>query len=270
LTRASRLRCASALPLALALAAVPADADELLPGLTAGEEEAALFVLGNSLFAMLRGLGRAVVDELGLEVEGRADMVADSFAVLFMAAGERDDLVDELSRAAADGWLMLAERHAGEAALWDGRPLDAERFGHTVCLFVGAGLKGFRRYGHAAGLDDVQIEACVEQHGHILAAWAQLLQPHLTDDAPSGIGVRFDVPEDAHQHLALFLGGTGVLDAAAAELAGALALPRDLEVAFMACDDLAPRWEPEAARVVVCYEQVALYEDLIAEDLLMR
>ncbi len=118
-------------------------------------DDTALFVIGNTLFAVYHELGHALIDLLNLPVIGREEDAADGFAAVMMIPGKPDLLRDELIIAVADGWRLLGEQAVaggGPDQLWGEHALDEQRHFSVVCWLVGSDQEGFFDLASESGM----------------------------------------------------------------------------------------------------------------------
>ena len=107
--------------------AAPA-AKRLFPELSAADEKAAVFVLGNVLFTLYHEIGHALVHAFDIPVLGREEDAVDGLAAVLMIPETPDPLMDALVIAAADGWALTARRADGrKLSYWDEHSLDEQR-----------------------------------------------------------------------------------------------------------------------------------------------
>lgn len=247
----------------------------ILPGLTPEQEETALFVLGNMLFTFYHEAGHALVSELDLPVLGREEDAVDGLAAVLMIPDEPDRFRDELIAAAADGWAMAADQRSDdEPVYWDEHGLDEQRHYAAVCLMVGSDPEGFAEYAAQTGLPEERVESCKATYTQTAASWGKLLAPHLKSEGgrkrkAGRIVVGYE-RDPAFEDEIRFLEDSGVIEAAAEDLAQNIALPHDLGIVFKSCGEENAFWSPEDRQIVLCYELARAFESLIAKDIASR
>jgi hypothetical protein len=248
--------------------------EDLLPGLTPQQEEIALFVLGNTVFAAYHVASEALIDDLDLPVLPAS---ASILATILMIADEPDALRDELLLAAIDGWQLALD------AQIDGRPLagfwrrpgfDARRYAEAVCLIIGSDPAGFAEYARDRGLAEQRIEGCSQSFEGAQAGWLRLLDPHLIPEDSDGNGlhrIRLLLARAlGFDDITEFLARTGVVADAMTDLASTIRLTRDLRLSFRSCGVAQTRWRPVSGEMTVCYELIRAAEQMIAEALANR
>ncbi len=265
--------------LAAGLAAPPAGAVERPAQLEAPEIEEALadeaaietFVLGNTLATFATELARALIAELDLEPAGLAFEAVDELALLLLLPTEPDPQRDEFVRAAAEGWAMAADRRGEpeEPVYWVMHGVDEQRFARLACLLVGSDPATFADLAEELGLDQAEIDRCVDEYDRVLESWMALLEPHGRAKRKRARGgtirvVYDDVPE--FRPLRDLLRNSGVIETAAAEILSSLVLPRTLTVRFAACGEENARWLPAERRILICYELVRAFDRLARDE----
>ncbi|MGI9494328.1 MAG: DUF4344 domain-containing metallopeptidase, partial [Geminicoccaceae bacterium] len=145
------------------------------------KDDTALFVVGNTLFAVYHELGHALVDVLNLPVVGREEDAADGFAAVLMIPPDPDPVRDQLIVAVADGWLLQGEQKGGgvnQSPLWTEHALDEQRYFAVICWLVGSDQEGFFDLASEAGMPVARIETCTGDFDRMKAGWQDLLRGH--------------------------------------------------------------------------------------------
>ncbi len=265
--------------LAAGLATSPAGAGDRPAQLEAPEIEEALadeaaietFVLGNTLATFATELARALIAELDLEPTALAFEAVDELALLLLLPTEPDPQRDELVRAAAEGWAMAADRRGEpeEPVYWVMHGVDEQRFARLVCLLVGSDPATFADLAEELGLDQAEIERCIDEYDRVLETWTALLEPYGRAKRKRTRGgtirvVYDEVPE--FRPLRDLLRNAGVIETAVAEILSSLVLPRTLTVRFSACGEENARWLPAERRILICYELVRAFDRLARDE----
>ncbi|CAD7700932.1 unnamed protein product [Ostreobium quekettii] len=249
-----------------------------IPGLSFDEETVALFVLGNTVFAVYHELATALIHDLDLPIVVGESNAADSFAaVLMIPEGPGEPLADELVIEAANGWyltgLALGEK-GGEVTAWSGDDVNLQRYYDVICLFVGSDRRGLMTFERKAGLPRDRARWCGRDYEMAVLGWRELLRPHASSGA-SGPGVIDVVHEEAsgegNRNLRDLVRDSGVVEAAADSVLSLVDLPRDLQVVIKDCEggDSGDEtfFDVDGGRVVVCHRFLARLEALIREDI---
>lgn len=251
-----------------------AEVEEVLAGLSPQQQDVALFVLGNTVFAAYHVASEALIDDLDLPVLPAS---ASILATILMLPDEPDPLRDELLLAAIDGWqLALDAQTDGRtvAGFWRRPGFDARRYAEAVCLIIGSDPAGFVEYARDRGLAEQRIEGCSQSFAGAQAGWLRLVEPHLVPEDSEGTGLHGIKLRFARtlgfEDITEFLSRTGVVAQAMTDLASTIRLSRDLRLSFRGCGVGQTRWAPASGEMTVCYELVRALEATITEALASR
>ncbi len=238
------------------------------------EDDTALFVLGNTLFAVYHELGHALIDLLELPVIGREEDAADGFAAMMMIPPSPDPIRDELIIAVADGWRLQGDRVGGDRharPTWAEHALDEQRYYAVICWLVGSDQEGFFDLAEESGMPIQRIKSCAGDFQRLKASWQDLLRRHAwtTPNGAQGhqvggrLAVTFDPPdpEDAEAFAWAHFGN--VVAGSVAALDRNLTLPDDVIVRFRSCNDANAYWHAAHGEVRICYELVEDFLNLL-------
>lgn len=228
------------------------------------KDDTALFVLGNTLFAVYHELGHALIDLLDLPVVGREEDAADGFAAMMMIPPEPDSIRDELIIAVADGWRLqgeMAGRGNRQSSLWAEHALDEQRHYAVVCWLVGSDQDGFFDFAEESGMPIERIETCPDDFERMKASWHDLLDGHGEAAMPSSrhdgrLSLTFDEPKQGDVEAFEWARMGDLVSSSLDELDRNIALPEDILVRFKSCGDANAYWYGERGEVVICYELV--------------
>jgi hypothetical protein len=238
------------------------------------------FVTGNVVFTLFHEAGHALIHLLDLPTLGREEDAADNLAALLMI-GEPTKGADikaggneEMLLAAADGWAMLHEKSkaAGEKpAFWDSHSLDQQRYHNVLCLIYGSNPEIFVEIIDAEELPAERREQCAEEYAKTADSWTQVLNPHLKRfgaGAKGKLKVAYDVPKGGANNKARnTLKSMKLEQLLARNITDVLALKSDLTLRFSNCDDANAHYDPETREIVMCYELVGSFTEMIEADL---
>lgn len=232
------------------------------------------FVLGNAVFTVFHEIGHALIDQLQLPLLGKEEDAVDGLATLLMLGDRDDPKSDELIFAAADGWaLMHAQtRKSGEKLpFWDTHSLDMQRFHNIVCMIYGSDPDGFGDVVSLTELPDERRELCSEEYEKAAASWAEVLAPHkkkFGGGITGKIKVEYDVPRSGASIKArAFLQRHRLGKSVAEMISRQIALPETLLLGFRTCELPNAHYDPEAAEVVVCYELISEFREMIEAEI---
>ena len=264
---------------ALALLAVLAPAPGALALSPEQREEVQTFVTGNVVFTLFHEAGHALIHMLELPTLGREEDAADNLATLLMIGdpvsgrGKERGGNEELLFAAADGWAMLHERTkaSGERQpFWDSHSLDQQRYHNVLCLIYGSNPETFVEVIDAEELPDERRAQCPEEYTKTADSWAQVLSPHqkrFGDGAKGKLKVLYDVPKTGPGTKARNMLKAMNLDKLLSRtIADEIALPSNLTLRFASCSDADAFYDPEKHEIVMCYELVNSFAEMIEAD----
>ena len=256
----------AALLLAAFLAVLP------VRGRAADTAQVDSFTAGNMIFFFYHELGHALVAEFGIPVLGKEEDAVDQLATLLMLESyQADPSAAEYLSAATKGWLVSWEQlntgKVEDLPMWDEHSLDIQRFYGMVCLMYGADPKAFGDLAKEAGLPDERAANCADEYQAALANWGAVLEPYLLPEdgkRPEGLGGRLalayaDPRDPAYAPMRTALAENGFLDAAVEDINGSIGLPKDIPVSVEECGVENAFWDPQAERIVICYELVQWY-----------
>lgn len=225
------------------------------------------FAVNNTRFVLYHELGHMLSDQLQLPILGKEEDAADNIAT-YMLLLEESDEADEALADAAYGWL-LADLNAGDeielAEFADEHSLNLQRAFSIVCLMVGNDPEGFAEIADQYEIEPERRESCAFDYGKVEYSVSAVLQPHLGESA--GIEVVYDEPDADNMWLMEMLANSGVLERANADLEG-IALPNPITIRATMCGDANAWYDPGEPEVVMCYELLEDYLDIIARDML--
>lgn len=218
---------------------------------------ASAFALNNTQFVLYHEIGHMLVDQFGLPILGRQEDAADNIATYLLLAQQTDE-ADNALIDAAYGWLLTdaasGEQDMEAADFYDEHSLDLQRAYAIVCLMAGGDLDEFSDIADDYALDDDRRASCQDDYTYFEQSIAGLLGPHLGQGAE--IGVEYDTaPEDMKAARELFE-GSGILEAAAVTFGA------------RACGEVNAFYDPEGREVVICYELIDDYFNMIMADML--
>jgi hypothetical protein len=252
-----------------------AEREPLFPEMSEDEDEAAVFVLGNTLFTFYREISRAMLAEFALPPADEAAI--DGMATMLMLPNDPDALRDEMVVAAASGVAIAADRVAQDLEVpdyWKKSGFDDDRTAAMVCLITGSDPVGFHDFAEESGLDDARVNACREDFDQSADAWLAQLDPFTRETrgrrARGGsIKVVYDDVAE-FRPLRDLIRNSGVVEAGAADLVFSFVMPRTLGVRFARCGAADAWWKPTERTVTICYELVQSFDRIIREDIQHR
>lgn len=257
-------------------AAEPEPAAWAVEGTLDAYDDEALFVAGNTLFAVYHELGHALVDLLDLPVIGKEENAVDGFAAVTMIPETPDEVRDALIVAVGDGWRAVSDAGAdrGGHRYWGEHALDEQRHFAVVCLMVGSDQDGFYDYALDAGLPEARIETCADDFAAMKDGWNRLLGPHRPDvqatDGSSSppIDMVFDQPLPELERAYDLVREGGWLEEAIAGFSDEILLPEPIAIRFSVCGSANAFWSRSQRSVTVCYELVDEFDAILGSAFL--
>ena len=235
------------------------------------DDDEALFVIGNTLFALYHELGHALIDLLNLPVLGKEENAVDGFAAVTMIPEEPDPVRDALIVAVGDGWRALSYAAADlvDRPYWGEHALDEQRHFAIVCLMVGSDQEGFYDYALEAGLPERRIESCAGDFRAMEEGWKRLLDPHRPRGITAGRGTSpsislvFDDPLPEQETVYDLIREYGLLEDSILSFAGTVLLPSPITVRFTACNEANAYWSSSQRAVTICYELIEEFDAIL-------
>lgn len=230
------------------------------------------FILGNVVFILFHEFGHALISDLSLPVLGREEDAVDALATVLLLPDEPSDETDQMVLDAMDGWFLTDDYMAAEGedlVMWDEHGLDLQRAYQVACLIYGSDPDGFADLADNVDLPDDRRESCVSEWEQVHSAWFRVLEPHIATKGKSGAAVTVvhEAPTKDLEDMAAFFRDTQVLETMSQEVFSQFVLPRPITVAAASCGEPNAFWDPDAARLTMCYELAAFYRFLIVDDI---
>ena len=208
-----------------------------------GEPNSDQFVQDNLLATLYHEIGHAMIDQLELPLFGQEEDAADVASVFLIDALYEEEAAIEITYAAADMFLALAEE-TGEP-YWAGtHGPDLQRYYNLACLFAGADIEARAHIGEDLGVPEDRMSWCEAEFDAAKASWGAAFEG-LAKNAPAQ-SIAYD-------------GGTETLtEKLIMEEIGSLnedfAFPNKLTVAVEECGEPNAFYNPDEVRVVMCTE----------------
>ncbi len=239
------------------------------------------FVLGNTLKVLLHEVGHALVDLWALPVLGREEDAADAFSVIYLLdtiesdadlSTEQMEQLDDALFVSAVSWLAFAEENDLEdtTLFADEHSLDMQRFFSHMCLLVGRNEDLYADWFVDFDIEDeaLDIERCEELAVAQSEDWRYLLEVERDqswkDQGKAGIKIDIDRGKTKqHRRYEAWLKDWAWLPYLEARLERDLKLPETLNMRFTDCDEANAFYDPETREVIMCYELMEVFEDLL-------
>ena len=208
-----------------------------------GEPNSDQFVHDNLLATLYHEIGHAMIDQLELPLLGQEEDAADVASVFLIDALYEEEAAIEITYAAADMFLALAEE-TGEPYWASTHGPDLQRYYNLACLFAGADMDARAHIGEDLGVPDGRMIWCEIEFEAAENSW----------------GAAFEgLAEKAPTQSVVYEGGTETLfEKMIMEEVVALnedfVFPNTLTVAVEECGEPNAFYIPDEVRVVVCTE----------------
>ncbi|QYK42598.1 MAG: hypothetical protein KF887_05675 [Paracoccaceae bacterium] len=214
---------------------------------SAADAAQAGFVESNLVFMFHHEVAHALIDVLGLQVEGREEDAADTLSAILIDRLRDEQAAVSLFYDAALAFLYYAEETEADSGQtrWGRHSLDIERYDNLVCLFYGANPDDRAGLARTLGLTDARRRACPTIFALAAEDWRGKLAGMPPQD--HGPGLRLVVPAGRD---AL----TRVIAAEVRALNGEYGWPRWVDVTVEPCGEANAFYDPRARRIVVCTE----------------
>lgn len=229
---------------------------------------AAQFAVNNTNFVLYHEIGHLMVDQFSLPILGKQEDAVDNIATYMLLAQDSDTANNALIDSAY-GWLLADAAAPDEmeaADFYDEHSLDLQRAYSIVCLMTGKDPEGFADVADNYELDEDRRYSCQDDYARFEQSLSGLLQPYL--GTAEKIPVVYEEAPEELDHAREILKNSGILEAAADEIAGSFALPRPIKFSARACGEPNAFYDPDTVEVSICYELVDDYLSTIIADML--
>jgi hypothetical protein len=241
----------------------------------------ALFFLANTLHILYHEFGHVLIHDLDLPILGREEDAADTIATIGILARERaspevDNHFTEGLLAIADAWWIIWQKQQqqnSDLAFWARHAISGQRFYNIVCFIYGSNPRKFAKLPELAKLPPERADWCVEEFEIASRSVGRfhkekVLEKLAKQEQKAGlITIVYDRPETAlGTALVKLLKREHLIENTARDIESHFALPQDLQVQITQCGAPGAGWNPEARRLVLCYEFLELYYHLAQEQ----
>jgi hypothetical protein len=216
------------------------------------------FVAANTLVLLLHEMGHVHIAEMHLQVLGREEDAADTFAALTMLKIGTSFSQHELAQA-ANGWFLndLRDQQTGEKPLYyDEHNLNQQRAYQILCLMVGSDPNKFKSVADEMKLPESRQKTCKRDFAKTSAAWGAVLMPwHLEPGQPeTEIKIIYDDGQRTYDALANMFRSIRFLETVAEYYKEHYRWPRSFTLKMETCGHPGSDYDDEARVVTMCYE----------------
>ena len=235
------------------------------------EERVAMHLLGGVLGVFFHEFGHGLIDIYSLPVTGREEDVVDEFStmLLLFARDEGADFVPNLIVGFADFFKRMGE-HGGETPYWDEHTDSMVRFGNIVCLLYGSSPEEFQELANQLKMPERRQYFCRQDYKERRETWEKLLKDHLRENGAQGPGkvnvVYGETKSEFGQKMAEEFKKERVFEQLAEGITQGVALPYDIDIVPMDCGQANAYWDPEHKRIVMCWELLQFYVELLQKE----
>ena len=225
------------------------------------------FAVNNTWFVLYHELGHMLVDQLGLPVLGREEDAVDNIATYSLLAWETD-IADQALLDASYGWLLSDLRYESfeTSDFYDEHSLDLQRAYAITCLMVGYDRKKFRDAADYMEMDIGRQKRCADDYAQVEQSVIALLSPYLGQHEP--ISVVYEDGGDDYGWAERILKRSRILEMTAEDIGDSFALPNPITIRATLCDQANAFYDRETDEVLICYELLGDYFDMLANDML--
>jgi hypothetical protein len=230
-----------------------------LKGLTEQQRIARVeFVAANTLVLLLHELGHVHIAEMHLQVLGREEDAADTFAALTMLKIGTSFSEHSLAQA-AKGWFLndLRDQQTGEKPLYyDEHNLSQQRAYQILCLMVGSDPDKFKSLADEVKVPESRQKTCKRDFAKTSAAWGAVLMPwHLEPGQPeTEIKVVYGDGQGTYDAFAKMFRSILFLETVAEFSKEHYRWPRSFTLKMETCGHPGTDYDDEARVVTICYE----------------
>lgn len=215
------------------------------------------FVESNITETLYHEVGHMLIDVLELPVFGPEEFAVDLFSIVMMNRMYDEDAVVAMIydvAAAYDAGAVSERRMGGAPAMWDLHGTNEQRYYNLACYMYGANPEGREDMAEELGLPEERMETCEDEYNLTARAWGDVLDA-LAENAP-GKSLKMDWMLDAESHV------TKYVAAEVDRLNGVMALPEEISVSVIPCDEVNAFYDPGLREILICTELAEELADL--------
>lgn len=234
-------------------------------------DKATRFVVNNTLFTMYHEVGHLLVDQMVWPVLSREEDVADNFATYILLNKSRRAIELALKDSAL-GWKLEDAAYGGGArrhisAYYDEHSLNIQRAYQIVCLMVGKDRASFHDVARDWGIDRERQARCSDDYDQIERAFVSVIDRGANKDTEAKIEVRYELAGEYLDLAYKTLRDSQILESVAADLRRGYGLTRPVQIVAQRCDEPNAFYDPSQVKIIMCYELVDDYFDMINKHL---
>lgn len=207
------------------------------------------FVDSNITETLYHEVGHMLIDVLELPVFGPEEFAVDLFSIVMMNRMHDEDTVVRMAydvAAVYDAGARNERTSSGSPAMWDVHGSDRQRYYNLACLMYGANPTEREDLAEELGLPEPRMDTCEEEYALTARAWGGVLD-RLAEDAP-GTALKMDWMLDADSPVTKFV------TTEVARLNAVMALPEEIAVSVISCEEVNAFYDPGPREIIICTE----------------
>lgn len=257
---------------------------------TAEQLKISAIMLGSTLGVFAHELGHALIGELGVPATGSEEDTVDEFSALVLSAMLRDtttmppEMVTYLTNVVSYSTLLwhhdaVRSRQQGVEVPWyDEHSTGEARFRNTLCIIYGSSPTYFKALADRVQLPERERARCEVDFAKRSRAWEMIVQPYArnlggeypgqqpADAKGAALKVTYQSSETAFgQQLQRELESLRLFEQFAATIENLVVWQRDLDIIFADCGTPNAFYDPQNARLVMCWEGIEYFFRTVAE-----
>ncbi|MFV2093859.1 MAG: DUF4344 domain-containing metallopeptidase [Hyphomicrobiales bacterium] len=233
------------------------------------------FAIGNAIWVLYHEVGHLLIDEFNLPVLGREEDAADHLATVVMLE-DPSQVLDSFLVAAVEGFFLSADaaRVSGHGIDFAGEHgLNEQRAFEVACLMLGSNEQVFGEFADAVKLPQARRRNCRRDYELARRSWLGVLEAFRPKwwRRSTGFQVRFTYGPIASGPKAPGLApikqmvqDARILEEIANYLNSSFEFKRDIVVEMKSCKQPNAFYQPGQGAVLLCYELVREFRDLMA------
>lgn len=258
--------------------------------LSGTREKISAMMLGSTLGVFAHELGHAMIGELGIPATGSEEDTVDEFSALVLSAVLKDttgmapEMVAYLTNLVSYSTLLWhhdaarSKQQGVEVPWYDEHSTGEARFRNTLCIIYGSSPTHFRALADRVQFPDRERGRCEMDFAKRYRAWELIVQPYARNQGGEYPGLQPANAKGAalkvsYQPSQTFFGKglqseletLRLFEEFAASIENLLVWKRDLDIVFADCGTPNAFYDPQNARIVMCWEGIEYFFWTVAE-----
>lgn len=213
------------------------------------------FVNSNVAETLYHELAHALIDKLDLPVFGPEEFAADMFALVMINELHSEAEVRQIAYDVAAAYQAGAvkEHRASDSAMWDLHGTDEQRYYNVACMIYGADPDIRGDIARDLDLPDERAETCPEEYTNLSDAWNGVLDQVAAGAPAQTLHVDWTLNDENPT--------TQFVMDEVDRLNRIMALPEDVAVSIIPCDEANAFYDSWESEIIICTE----FGDYLAE-----